>query len=331
MNEYQQHEHDITTLTIPQVILLTLLVTTVTAVAVAIVVVQLMSGMPGETVFQTIERVTETVVERPVDRENPTTVIVKEGDLVAKAVADNNNSALGIYYGDETSEVTMLGYGFVVGSDTLITKPMENPDRMVSAGLEPISTHGADRVMLWRTIDEGATFDNVDEVQFTQGNPQVGQTLVYLAGDGSIVRGSITGVSATELEFSENLSGKDMGIMLDVGGDVIAVWTGSEVLRAQSVVTQIEQLATNELYEIPQGGFQAGDRVDTNPDDLSSDEKQEGCELLGGTLNEYDECLGIDQANCAVLGGTFESCGSACRHDADAEICTQQCVQYCQL
>ena len=330
----QQHhpEQDINTLTIPQVILLTLLATTVTAVAVAVVVVQLMSGVPGETVFQTIERVTETVVERPADSNTPTTVIVKEGDLVARAVADNGNSALGLYYGDEATEVVMLGYGFVVGSNTLVTKPMENPDRMVSAGLEAISTHGGDKIMLWRTVDSDATFDKKTQLQFNEGNPQVGQTLVYLGGDGSIVRGSITGVSASTLNFSENLAGRDMGLMLEVGGEVLGVWTGSEVLRSRSVVTQIDQLSTNPLYEIPDGGYQDGDPVDTNPDDVTTAEKQSGCELLGGTFNEYDECLGIDQANCSVLGGVFESCGSACRHsDDEDEMCTQQCVQYCQL
>lgn len=324
-------ENDVNKMTIPQVILLTLLTTTVASVATAIVTVQLMSGVPGETVFQTIERVTETVVQRPVETGN-TTVIVKEGDLVAKAVSENSNSAYALYFGDETVEVSVLGYGFRVGDNTLVSRPYANPDRLVTAGLRAVSTHGSDALMLWRIIDEEERFTGKQTVNFVEGNPQVGQTLVYLSGDGAIVRGSITGVSTTGLEFSENLSNRDAGLLLDVGGDVLGMWTGYEALRSVSIITQIDQLATNPLHEIPIGGeFSSTTPIETNPDDVTQEEKQEGCELLGGVFNEYDECGGIDQSACSVLGGTWNECGSACRHDADAQVCTQQCVQYCQL
>ena len=330
MNEIRP-ENDVTRLSVPQVILLTLLVTIVSAMTTAIITVQLMSGIPGETVFQTIERVTETVVERPVTDNNPTTVVVKEGDLVARAIAENNNSSEAMYFGDESTEVILLGYGLVVSDNLLISSVYENPDRLVTAGLNAIETYGSDRVMLWQTTD-GGTFTGKNIVAFKTGNPQLGQTMVYVGADGSIVRGIIEGVSANEMNFSEDLSNREIGLMLDIGGDVIGLWTGSQLIRSAAVSVQIDQLLANELYEVPvDTGFDVEDPVDTNPDDVSISDKIESCELIGGTLNEHDECLGIDQQGCSVLGGDWEECGSACRHDADAEICALQCEIYCQL
>lgn len=332
MNEIRP-ENDVTRLSVPQVILLSLLTTMISSVATAIVVVQLMSGVPGETVFQTIERVTETVVERSVEvPAEPAlqTIVIKEGDLVARAVANNNNSSLPIYYGSE-SEVILLSHAVVVGDDVLVTQPMENPDQLTTAGLHTIATHGADKIMLWRIVADDPVFTGVNAVNFSQGNPQIGQTLIYLSGGGSIVRGLVSGVSATELDFSENLSGREVGLILDVGGGVLGLWTGNEILRSEAVITQIDQLSANPLYEIPDDGFDLDTPIETNPDDVTTEEKQESCELLGGTLNEYDECLGVDQSACAVLGGAWEECGSACRHDPDAQVCTLQCALYCQL
>tara|TARA_B100000686_G_scaffold174835_1_gene181909 strand:- start:149 stop:445 length:297 start_codon:yes stop_codon:yes gene_type:complete len=56
------------------------------------------------------------------------------------------------------------------------------------------------------------------------------------------------------------------------------------------------------------------------------------CEAAGGTyVAVANECEGVSAEMCADLEGTFNECASACRNDADAEICTMQCVQVCQL
>jgi len=58
----------------------------------------------------------------------------------------------------------------------------------------------------------------------------------------------------------------------------------------------------------------------------------EACISQGGTFDKtYRECGGISESQCANIGGTFVSCGSACRHNPKAEMCTMQCVIYCQL
>lgn len=56
------------------------------------------------------------------------------------------------------------------------------------------------------------------------------------------------------------------------------------------------------------------------------------CEDMGGTFDaEYNECVGIGSDDCASLGGSFNECASACRHDPDAEMCTMECVLVCEL
>lgn len=60
---------------------------------------------------------------------------------------------------------------------------------------------------------------------------------------------------------------------------------------------------------------------------------QETCENLnnGIWIESAQECEGISSNVCEEMGGNFVECGSACRNDPDAEICTLQCVQYCSF
>ncbi|MBN1274673.1 hypothetical protein JXA12_00065 [Candidatus Woesearchaeota archaeon] len=54
------------------------------------------------------------------------------------------------------------------------------------------------------------------------------------------------------------------------------------------------------------------------------------CWSFDGTwLPEYQECEGMSEEQCENLGGTYDGCASACRHDPDAEICIEVCVPVC--
>lgn len=54
------------------------------------------------------------------------------------------------------------------------------------------------------------------------------------------------------------------------------------------------------------------------------------CEINGGTwIESAQECEGITENICTQLNGTFNECGSACRNNPNASVCTLQCVQYC--
>jgi hypothetical protein len=56
------------------------------------------------------------------------------------------------------------------------------------------------------------------------------------------------------------------------------------------------------------------------------------CEDLGGNyLEEHNECEYLTQEECDILGGTFDDCASACRHDPNAEMCIEVCVPVCYL
>ncbi len=55
-----------------------------------------------------------------------------------------------------------------------------------------------------------------------------------------------------------------------------------------------------------------------------------GCEELEGKwLDEYSECEGIERLDCEKMGGKYENCASACRHDSETEACIDVCVEVC--
>lgn len=69
---------------------------------------------------------------------------------------------------------------------------------------------------------------------------------------------------------------------------------------------------------------------------LPEEEMSEGffdqCVEMGGEwIPEASECEYISQEDCTMLGGEFNECGSACRNDPEAQMCTMQCVPYCSL
>ena len=56
------------------------------------------------------------------------------------------------------------------------------------------------------------------------------------------------------------------------------------------------------------------------------------CQDNGGNwLEEFSQCESSNPAVCSQMGGEFKECGSACRNDPDAQICTLQCVPYCDV
>ncbi|PIR58726.1 MAG: hypothetical protein COU69_04170 [Candidatus Pacebacteria bacterium CG10_big_fil_rev_8_21_14_0_10_56_10] len=62
------------------------------------------------------------------------------------------------------------------------------------------------------------------------------------------------------------------------------------------------------------------------------DQLAERCQQRGGTwLSEFNECEHVDSQACDDLGGSFQSCASACRHDPQAEVCTEQCEPVCSF
>ncbi|MCR4311359.1 MAG: serine protease [Candidatus Taylorbacteria bacterium] len=117
-------------LTKQQIVLVTLLVSFVTSIATGIVTVALMDQAPPG-VTQTINRVVERTIEKvtPVPTEQQAsvitkeTIVVKEDDLVVKAIEQNTKSVVSIFsvVGEGDSQKSIfLGNGLIVNKDGLI-------------------------------------------------------------------------------------------------------------------------------------------------------------------------------------------------------------------
>ncbi len=109
-----------------QVVLLTLLVTFVTSIATGIVTVSLMEKAPPA-IAQTVNRVVEHTVERivPIAQSAAAsapakTVVVKEADQVAQAVAVFSPSVARLYSSDAADPI-FLGLGVVIESGVIVT------------------------------------------------------------------------------------------------------------------------------------------------------------------------------------------------------------------
>lgn len=119
---------DIERLSKAQIILLTLLVSFVTSIATGIVTVSLMEQAPPA-IAQTVNRVVERTVEKVVPATSQAaavvttekTVVVKESDLIAKAVADAMPSVVRLFKqenaGDGTPKDIFVGLGVVLSAD----------------------------------------------------------------------------------------------------------------------------------------------------------------------------------------------------------------------
>lgn len=51
----------------------------------------------------------------------------------------------------------------------------------------------------------------------------------------------------------------------------------------------------------------------------------------GRWLQEYSECEYMPKQQCDNLGGEYNECASACRHDPEAMMCVLMCVQVCSF
>lgn len=111
-------------LTKTQMLLLTLLITFVTSIATGIVTVTLLEKAPPA-VTQTINRVVEKTIERIVPSETGKAtvvterVVVKEEDLIVKAVEQNTNSIIALRGVNAEGVEQHLGLGFLVSADGL--------------------------------------------------------------------------------------------------------------------------------------------------------------------------------------------------------------------
>jgi hypothetical protein len=146
-------------LTKHQLILLTLLLTFVTSIATGIVTVSLLEKAPP-TITQTINRVVEHTIEKivPTDTGKASVVteqvVVKEEDLIVKAVEQNAKSMVVIRgIGGEGVEEP-LGLGFIISPDGLVVTARETVDNIPPETLSAIYGNQKLKVQILPTNQE---------------------------------------------------------------------------------------------------------------------------------------------------------------------------------
>lgn len=222
-----------------QIVLLTMLVSFVTSIATGIVTVALIEEAPTD-----VTRVVQRVVERTVETVTPETqqatvvtkertVIIKEADLIAVAIADNKSRivnvvnaklktfvSLGVFVDAEgslavdASQLTEDGsYAVDVGGEELV------PATVTYAG-------GARGIALLKVDVEKI---GTEAVQPSQAALQLGQTLIAFIGEGSITQGIATGLGEGGY-IDTSISGAKIAPgapLINVDGEVVGLSTGA--------------------------------------------------------------------------------------------------------
>jgi len=120
------------------------------------------------------------------------------------------------------------------------------------------------------------------------------------------------------------------------GLSLVANFTASGPNSAE-FIDQFETITKTAQVE-KEAGAEAGNENDDGrqPDNQqagqSSKPAVQACRDAGGNwLAEYSECEDVRKSWCESRGGTYNSCASACRHNPDADFCTEQCVRVCSF
>jgi hypothetical protein len=93
--------------------------------------------------------------------------------------------------------------------------------------------------------------------------------------------------------------------------------------------TKYFKFENGNLVEIIKGNPTA---TSTTSGKVSADSPEGKCVNVGGTWSaEYKECTGTSADTCKAIGGTYNECASACRHDPKAQACVMMCVAVCTL
>lgn len=248
-------------LTKQQIVLVTLLVSFVTSIATGIVTVALMDQAPPG-VTQTINRVVERTIEKVVPSPNQQTaavvtketIVVKEDDLVVKAVDQNSKSIVSIYSSYVTGETKIeefAGNALIVSKDGMMVTDVSILESVIDetgnplpktfkavlldgsvAAVAPVSGGASDGLVLLKpTLDDK---QKIASLTFTPATPasitsfKLGQTVIALGGEHvSVATGIIS-----------NLSDKKLGV---AGMGDIATSTVSSIVKVgnQIITTDI--------------------------------------------------------------------------------------------
>ena len=253
-----------------QIVLLTMLVSFVTSIATGIVTVSLVEKAPAD-----VTRVVQRVVERTVEQVTPAqaqqatvvtterTVIVREADLVAAAVAQNKTRIIPV---KNTSTDTLAALGVILDpSGVIVTDASafdpEGEYHVVGVEEEIIPLTFVTQPGGARGI---ALLEAQSELPFEAMVPseisaQLGQTAVAFVGGDSIAQGLVSGLGEggyieTSIDERAITSGT---ILINVDGEVLGISTGAAREHAPSAFVPIRAVVA--LLQAPEGDSETED------------------------------------------------------------------------
>jgi len=223
-----------------QIVLLTMLVSFVTSIATGIVTVSLIEETPTD-VTRVIQRVVERTVETvaPAEAQQATvitrekTIIIKEADLIAAAIAENKSKVVSVV-DSESGAFVSLGV-FVDAQGTLAMDAwtlVEGGEYAIDVGAEEfipatVAYEGGARGIALLSVDSERT--GVTAIVPTEVALNLGQTLVAFVGGGSITQGIATelgegGYIGTSITGTKVAPGAPL---INVEGEVVGISTGA--------------------------------------------------------------------------------------------------------
>ena len=271
---------DIEKLTQSQIVLLTLLVSFVTSIATGIVTVSLMGQAPPS-IAQTVNRIVERTVEKVVPNSGQAaasvvttekTVIVKESDLVAKAIESIAPSVVRLYAAgkDEQGKDTelFLGLGVVIDGKGIIATDaaalpstgtilvglsagarvpatVRSSDATSGLALLQAATSSGDKPLDWKAAPIAGT------------KPMLGETIVGISGKAAthIADGIITALpdsgdaTSSPKMLETNLPEATITFgspIINVDGEVVGISTsGSRSVAAGAFLSSLSILSYN--------------------------------------------------------------------------------------
>ena len=223
-----------------QIVLLTMLVSFVTSIATGIVTVSLIEEAPAD-VTRVVQRVVERTVEQvaPAETQQATvitkekTIIIKESDLIAAAIADNKSKIVSLV---DVDSLAFISLGVFIDTEGTIAVDAstlnEGGTYAIDLGEEELTPatvtyEGGARGVALLTVE--AERIGIEPVTSSEAALQLGQTLVAFIGNGSITQGIATelgegGYIGTSISGAKIAPGAPL---INVDGEVVGISTGA--------------------------------------------------------------------------------------------------------
>ena len=295
-----------------QIILLALLASFVTSIATGIVTVSLMEKAPKD-VVRVVQKVVEHTVER-VEKVADTksqpkekivvhekTVVVKEGDLIAQAIAANRQKMVGIY---EKESGNFVAFGCPVSSKHIITDSGALSDgknyyvktaSSKKADLKYVKGGGARGLAMFELVGDTVKLNPID---IAKNQAKLGQS-IFIFTDGnfnSVKQGIVSGNKESLILIDANLSDIPKGMMIfNSVGEVLGIST--EASRSINNEAFIPASAIMAFYKAPK-------------EDNATNNKDENNQNTEGVATSTNQTGNQETSNATTTNNTLSNNGA---------------------